>query len=296
MKKLLTPRQVAQAIDVSESSVKRWCDKGAIATSYTAGGHRRIPLPELLEFLRSSKISLVNPVALGLPAAGVGTPRVLHRASEQLGEALLAGEEHLCRQITLELFLAEHSLSTICDEVFATAFRSVGDCWEDGSAEIYQERRASEIALRLLHELRSLLPAIPAEAPVAVGGAVSGDHYTLGTTMAELVLRDAKWNAVSLGDNLPFHTIAAAIKEQRPQLFWLSCSHIENASEFVAGYNELYDEFGLDVAFVVGGFALTEKLRQQMKYSSHCDNLQQLERFAQTLSGALSADKTQPSS
>lgn len=291
MKNLLTPRQVAKAIDVSESSVKRWCDKGAIATRYTEGGHRRIPLPELLEFLRTGKIELVNPAVLGLPATSGSTPRVLNRASEQLVDALLAGEEQLCRQITLDLFLAEHSLSAICDEVFATAFRSVGDCWEQGTAEIYQERRASEIALRLLHELRSLLPAIPSDAPLAVGGTVAGDHYTLGTTMAELVLRDAKWNAVSLGDNLPFHTIAAAIKQQRPQLFWLSCSHVENTTEFLAGYNELYEEFGLDVAFVVGGFALTEGLRQQMKFSAHCDNLQHLEGFAQTLSGAINTEK-----
>lgn len=295
MKNLFTPRQVAKAIDVSESSVKRWCDKGAIATRYTEGGHRRIALSELLEFLRTGKIELVNPAVLGLPVNIGSTPRALNRTSDQLAEALLAGEEQLCRQITLDLFLAEHSLSVICDEVFAAAFRSIGDCWAAGTAEIYQERRASEIALRLLHELRSLLPEIPSDAPLAVGGTVAGDHYALGTTMAELVLRDGKWNAVSLGDNLPFPTIAAAIKQQRPQLFWLSCSHVESTTEFLAGYHELYEEFGLDVAFVVGGLALTEDLRQQMKFSAHCDNLQHLEGFAQTLSGAISTEKANES-
>ena len=54
MRELLTPKQVARAINVSESSVKRWCDKGVIPTQYTAGGHRRIPLSGLMEFLRSS--------------------------------------------------------------------------------------------------------------------------------------------------------------------------------------------------------------------------------------------------
>jgi methanogenic corrinoid protein MtbC1 len=290
MNDLFTPRQVARAIQVSESSVKRWCDQGKIATSYTAGGHRRVLLRDLLEFLRQGKIDLVNPGVLGLPATSRNKPRSLKRASDQLAEALLAGDEHLCRQLTLQLFLAEHSLGVICDEVFAAAFRSVGDCWADGSAEIYQERRASEMAMRLLHELRTLLPEQPTDAPVAVGGTVSGDHYTLGTTMAELVLRDAKWKAVSLGDNLPFRTIAAAIKEQRPQLFWLSCSHIEAEATFLEGYHSLYEEFGLDVAFVVGGFALTEKIRQQMKFSAYCDNLQHLAGFAQTLQGALQRD------
>ena len=46
----LTTRQVAEALSVSESSVKRWCDQGAIPTIRTVGGHRRIPLDGLLRF------------------------------------------------------------------------------------------------------------------------------------------------------------------------------------------------------------------------------------------------------
>ena len=135
----------------------------------------------------------------------------------------------------------------------------------------------------MLHELRSLLPLPPPEAPLAMGGAASGDQYCLGTTMAELVLRDVTWNANSIGNNLPFATLAAAIRELRPKLFWLSCSHIVHESEFLRGYRELYEEFGMDVAFVVGGRMLTEEIRQQMKYAAFCDNLQHLEAFARSL-------------
>ncbi len=48
MKPLVTPKQVGRALDVSESSLKRWCDNGEIATQYTAGGHRRIALTAML--------------------------------------------------------------------------------------------------------------------------------------------------------------------------------------------------------------------------------------------------------
>ena len=181
----------------------------------------------------------------------------------------------------------------ICDEVFAAAFQQIGDRWAHGRAEVYQERRASEITLRVLHELRSLLPPPPAEAPIAIGGAATGDHYNMGTTMAELVLRDNKWNASSLGDNLPFATIAAAISDQRPKLFWLSCSHIADPAAFLSGYHELHEEFGTDTAFVVGGYSLTEELRRQMRYSAHCDNMQHLEGFAQTLQTAIGEKSAQ---
>ena len=43
----------------------------------------------------------------------------------------------------------------------------------------------------------------------------------------------------------------------------------------------------MDVAFVVGGRALTETIRQQMKFAAYCDNMQHFESFAQTLRGVI---------
>lgn len=283
MRDLLTPKQVARAIQVSESSIKRWCDRGLIPTHYTAGGHRRIPMSGLIEFLRAKKQQIVRPEVLGLPATAGQTERVIDRSADNLVEALVHGDEEQCRQIVLDLYLAEHSITAICDQVFAKAFELIGDRWECGEAEIYQERRGCELALRVLHELEAMVPQPAPEAARAIGGAPTGDQYNLATTMVELVLREAKWNAVSLGDNLPFTTLAAAIKEHRPRLFWLSCSHIEDEASFLSGYESLYDEFGLDVAIVVGGRALAEGLRHKMKYAAYCDNMQHLEGFAQTL-------------
>jgi methanogenic corrinoid protein MtbC1 len=213
--------------------------------------------------------------------------RVVERARQQLTDALLAGDESRCRQIAIDLYLAEHTISVICDEVFAAAFRGIGDRWACGDAQVYQERRSCEISLRVLHEFRKLLAPPPPTAPLAIGGAPMGDQYTLGTGMAELVLRDVKWQATSLGSNLPFETLAEAIRQSRPQLFWLSCSHIADAEEFLQSYRALYDEFSLDVAFVVGGYALTENIRRQMKFSAYCDNMQHLEGFGQTLCEAI---------
>ena len=286
MKDLVTPKQVARAIQVSESSVKRWCDKGVIPTQYTAGGHRRIPIGGLLDFLRSTKQQLVRPEVLGLPATTGQTNRVIDRAAGQLTEALVQGDEEQTRQIVFDLYLAAHSISAICDQVIAKSFVEIGDRWQCGDAEVYQERLGCEQTLRLLHELRMLIPAPPANAPIAIGGAIEGDQYDLATAMVELVLRDSKWNATSLGGNLPLNTLGPAIKQHRPKMFWVSASHLANESEFLRDYETLYSEFGMDVAFVVGGRALTQNIRQQMKYAGFCDNLQHLEAFAQSLLGA----------
>ncbi len=283
MKSIYTPKQVSRAIDVSESSIKRWCDKGVISTQYTAGGHRRIAMASLVDFLRESKHELIAPEALGLPPTSGQTERVVHRAREQFGEALLAGDQAVCWQIALDLYLAGQSISVICDDIFAEAVNEIGDRWSCGEAEVYQERRGCEVLLRIIHEMRSLLPPLAPTAPLALGGAASGDQYALGTHMAELVLCDSGWNAVSLGENLPFNTLAAAIREKRPRLFWLSSSHMHSKEDFLAGYKSLYDEFSDDVAFVVGGKALTEEVRQQMQFAAYCDSMQHLQGFAETL-------------
>ena len=80
MKIQVSPKQLARAIQVSESSIKRWCDQGVISTVRTAGGHRRIDMPDVMRFLRDNRYDLVRPEVLGLPATTGRTAWVLDRA------------------------------------------------------------------------------------------------------------------------------------------------------------------------------------------------------------------------
>lgn len=296
MKGLVSPKQVARAIGVSESSLKRWCDRGLIPTVRTAGGHRRLPISGVLSFLRSAKQELVAPEILGLPATSGKGVRVVERGREQLRDAMLVGDEELCRQVVFDLWLSGLSLSALCDQAIAAAFVEIGERWSCREADVYQERRACEIALRLLHEIRSGLP--PAD-PVwtAIGGTISGDQYTLPTAMAELILQDCGWEARSLGNSLPFESLATAIRESRPRLFWLSVSYIADPALFVRAYPSLHaaaEEVG--AAIVVGGFAMRETIRQQIRYSAFCDTMQHLEHFARTLRGAVVRPAADPES
>ena len=57
----LSPRQVAQAVGVSESSLKRWCDRGDIRVTKTAGGHRRIDRRVVVRYLRERGFEAKKP-------------------------------------------------------------------------------------------------------------------------------------------------------------------------------------------------------------------------------------------
>lgn len=292
---LLTPKQVARAMGVSESSLKRWCDRGLIRNVRTAGGHRRLPVSGVLEYLRSSQQTLLHPEVLGLPATSGQTERTVERGRELLTEALLEGDEERCRHIVLDLFLAGQSVSTLCDHLFAESFVEIGERWACGEADVYQERRACEICVRILLEIRQALPPVAADAS-AIGGTLSGDHYMLPTTMAEVVLRDNGWDARSLGTGLPVESAVSAVRRLRPRLFWVSVSHIEETARFLhdlPALSEATSETG--TALVVGGRALTEDIRQQLDFSAHGDTMQHLESFARTLRQAHMDDGSAPS-
>lgn len=280
----LSPKQVAQALGVSEASVKRWCDADRIATSRTAGGHRRIPLHAVLQFIRSSGAPLVRPEILGLPPTTGKGERGLRKSIPQIEKALEEGDTEQVRRVAFNLYLAGQSCADICDVCFAPVFRTVGCHWEDGSLEVYRERRACEITLRVVHELYRALPPAPAEAPLAVGGAMEHDPYSLPTTMVELVLGECGWRAESLGVGLPAATLRAAISERHPRLFWLSVSTIGDPQAFLSEYASIYESATASgTAVVVGGRALVEDIRQKMRYSTYCDRLAHLVSFVDAL-------------
>jgi len=213
----------------------------------------------------------------------------MQAAQSDLYQALVAGEEGAVRQIQFDLFLAGIPLSRVFDEVVAPAFRRLGQAWACGEAEVYQERRAVEVCLRVLYELRQAIGSPPDTAPLAIGGAPPPDPYSLATTMVELVLRQSGWNAQSLGSRLPFATMRAAIRQMRPRLFWLSVSHVEDEAAFLKDYQAFFDDVHHDVLVVVGGQALHAHLRRQMQFAAYCDNLQHLETFAAAVKRLLEA-------
>lgn len=279
----VSPKQVARAIGVSESSLKRWCDQGLIATSRTAGGHRKLFVGDVLRFIREHGYPLVAPEVLGLPAVSPAAHRGLTHAATTLTDALLAGEEQRARQIVFDLYLAQHPLSLIFDVAIAGAFHRIGELWACQEADTYQERRGCEIMHRILLELRRLLPP-PATTLRALGGTLEGDFYVLPNLMAELVLLEAGYITHNLGNALPFHSLIRAVQQEQPRLFWLSMSYIREDLDFVTGFGSLWQACQQrGTALVVGGRALEAPLRQRLTYSAYCDTMQQLHAFAQTL-------------
>lgn len=281
---LVSPKAVARALGVSESSVKRWCDDGALATTRTPGGHRRIPLASVLRFAAERGTPIRDRAVLvggGRLEAAVGPAHEPQKARGRLREALRAG--HFADVLaTLEAALARANVAALADDLIAPVFADLGERWRRGALEIYEERRACDLMLRALHDLGARLPE--AKSPRAIGGALEGDPYSLPTMITELVLREQRWNATSFGIGLPASTLARAVARHRPALVWLSVGAIESSDALAASYAEIaLVARRVGATVVVGGRALDREGRGALRGAVFASTMTELAALASAL-------------
>lgn len=274
-----SPRQVATALGVSEASLKRWCDQGLLEFERTAGGHRRISREAVLTFARHSQRSLVAPNLLGFEES---TKRSRARALSPslMKELCLDGKETALRGLFRAWYTEGKPLEELCDQVIAPCFHQIGSDWEKGRIEVYQERFCCQLVIRLLHELRLLIPEPSDNAPPAMGCSLSRDPYQLPTSMVELVMREMGWQAEALGTNLTGATLARAVHDRGPKVFWLSVSAIADEEQLIADCLTLWQACRVQGTWLVlGGRALTPRIRSALGYTVFCDSMQQLKHF-----------------
>lgn len=274
MKQVLSPKELAQAIGVSESSLKRWADDGLIRATRTGGGHRRIPIAEAIRFLRETEATLVHPEILGLPdveAVSGGLPAREDEA-DRLHTYLRGGHVREARGLVLSMYLEGRSVAEICDGPVRLALQRIGDLWRHGPEGIFIEHRATEICAQAINQLRATFPACEstsgasadaqadteARAPVATGGAPAGDSYLLPSLMAAASLEAEGFRAINLGPNSPAEALLLAARHHRADLVWLSASAEDLRAADLSGQVEALlaglDELGLSL--IIGGSAL----------------------------------------
>jgi excisionase family DNA binding protein len=224
-KPLVSPREIARAVGVSESTVKRWVDAGAVTATRTPGGHRRIPLAEAVALIRRSGVPLRHPALLGLPELDPNvTAPSASQAGDRLYDLLAQDEVAWARGFVISLYVAGWTVPAIFDGPMRTALTRIGELWRHDGQGVFLEHRATQICLQALLQLRGLLPPASADAPVALGAAPSGDPYLIPSQMAAVVVADAGFREHNLGPETPIDALRRAVVHHRPRLVWVSLS------------------------------------------------------------------------
>jgi excisionase family DNA binding protein len=302
MGRVLSPRQLAQAVGVSESSLRRWADDGRMAMVRTAGGHRRIPLSEAVQLIRRLKLSVSRPELLGLegPLAtqpkhpGPGVAADVGGAADLMYEHLLHGRGAEARGLVLRLYLEGWPLHDLFDGLLAVAMTRLGELWRHSPRGIAIEHRATDICNQIVNQLRTLIPSPRPDAPLALGGAPDGDPYTLPSQMVSATLADAGFFDLNLGANTPLEAMLAAIAHDQPRVVWLSASASLGRNRWQKWLGELAAAVrGWQGAVLVGGRQQPEITGPWPGEVIHLPNMTELAAFAR---GMLHATELAPSS
>ena len=290
---LLKTRQVASALGVSVSTIKRWVDSGMLRASRTVGKHRLIRLSEALRFAR----------AHGLPYAGLEflagsssapVPTIDDQTCDRLLEALRQGRAKEARSLIRSAHAAGCGGVALADHLIRPVMQRIGHGWMVGALDVFQEHLATQIvsaSLVELIELESRAREWTSPPPLAIGATTEGDPYVLPGLLGELVLREGGWDLRNLGVNLPLSALSNAVREYGPRLVFLSVNYLVNEDRFVREYASFYQTAAASgAAVILGGRALGPETRARLVYASFGDRMVHLAEFARRLAPAKDAE------
>ncbi len=221
--RLLSPRELADALGVSESSLKRWADAGKIHASRTEGGHRRITLSEAVRFIRATGAPVVRPDLLGMPELAASQQDNIATDDGSLLALLRSGDGRAVKGWVMARYLGGASVAELCDGPIRGAMHALGELWHHEADGVFIEHRATDLALQAIAHLRGTFEP-PDAAPVAVGATPEDDPYILPSFMAAAVVAAAGLRAVNLGADTPVMALKHAVAHHRPRLVWISAS------------------------------------------------------------------------
>ncbi len=276
-KKLFSPRQVAEAIGVSESSLKRWCDAGHIGNQKTAGGHRRMSMADVVKFLRRRRMQLERPDILGLSVSESHLPPIHGDFRQLIADALDCGDQQRFSSLAVHLYLENWPIERILEEILAVAIPMTSRNWDLGNLQIKQECQVAEMCKTAWKTLRELIPAPSASALRAIGGCLSQFDYGLTAVAADLVFAEKGWNSRCLGYNLPISSICGMARQENPALVYIvvpnTLSDQKAMIEIKRGLNLISSTLTAGVSVVIAPNGTPDGFKQHLNSVSIVDNL-----------------------
>lgn len=240
---LVSSRQAANLLDVHESSIKRWCNDGEMDCEYTAGGHRRISLREVVAFAgRQNMECLLLPFGSDALMIWNGANELKSGRSAdilrvKLREWLMHAENarvqalfKLCRSLDIRM-------PVLFDRLLGGVMAEIGDSWARGTLEVGDEHRVSECVIDLLYSLKAEVGVRNGRADrrTAIVGCGADEDHVLGALMIRILLLERGWDVVYLGRNVPEEDILLYQRRHTAELVCISMSSRREPAE-IANY------------------------------------------------------------
>jgi excisionase family DNA binding protein len=228
---ILSTADVARLFSVTETTVKRWADDGALRCQKTPGGHRKFEIRSVVAFAEKNQFDPAGVLAF------VGDKRF----AEDLQVAILSRDysalvrTYVQRALSTDTtdlfaflsFLYEHriSLAEICDRVLRPGMTEIGDLWAAGTIGINHEHRASYETMDALAKLQTEVRIKPANGQHVLCACLGEELHEIGLRCAANIFESEGWTVHYLGARTPVEAVVESIRELHPNAVSISITN-----------------------------------------------------------------------
>ncbi|MGE5314408.1 MAG: cobalamin-dependent protein [Acidobacteriota bacterium] len=228
---ILSTADVATLLNVNESTVKRWTEKGILHCFKTPGGHRKYRQEDVADFVDrygfKTEGGMPSPSTAAAQPSGVSPDYAIltknyATLASMLTEILLRGNEEETFQLLNLLRINRFTLVELYDRIIAESLRQIGALWVERTASIEQEHIATNCMLGAIRRLQNVIPKKERTGLTALCGCFEEEFHETGITCVRNVLDAEGWTTVYLGANCPVESFIQAVGRYRPQLVCVS--------------------------------------------------------------------------
>lgn len=152
----------------------------------------------------------------------------------------------------LQQRLARHGLQHFVQDIVAPLTERVGDAWEDGRFEVFEEHLFTELTKRVMRQAITALP-LGTGKPRVLLTSVPNEQHILGLLMVEALFALEGAECIPLGTQMPLIEIGRAAEVHQADIVILSFSAAYPARQIPELLQQLRQLLSPAVALWVGG-------------------------------------------
>ena len=175
-------------------------------------------------------------------------------------EALLSGDEVAAEVAIREARESGLSTAEIDEQIIAPAMWLIGELWQRRDISVADEHIATEISMRVLalqREVQRLARSRPER--LVMLAAPSGEHHVVALRMAGNLMREAGYDVLMLGADVPGAALAVAARRHRPDVLCLSSTMPGGSDQLLVAIHGV-QQVAPATAFIVGGRGVTSRV------------------------------------
>jgi MerR family transcriptional regulator, light-induced transcriptional regulator len=177
--------------------------------------------------------------------------------------ALLSGDEIAAETAIRDAMDASLTTAEIDEEIIAPALWLVGELWERGEITVADEHLATEISMRVVALQREAQRVVLSRGDHGVIlAAPAGELHVVALRMIANLLRDAGYDVLMLGADVPADALAASARRHEPDVICISATMQGGDDQVTITMNAVQRAWPR-AGFVIGGPAVVSRVRSR---------------------------------